>query len=114
MHLEVFLEVLSRESLFRKIGCELFVRRQIGSIHKSVTVNSFAFMHPQSHDVVWFFDRLFIGSQYTLEDACQVPDIELVMEVNGRFPEVSLDFLVECNRSFDDGRNQFLNRRLEA
>lgn len=70
-------------------------------------------MDPKLNEVVWFLDGFDLGYEETLENVGQVSHIELVVEVNGSLPEVSLYFSMQCQSSFDDRHNLFLDGSLE-
>lgn len=44
-------------------------------------------MDPESDELVRFLELSWLGQEQTLEDVCQMPDIELIMEVDGCFSE---------------------------
>ena len=70
-------------------------------------------MNPQLDQVVWLLDGLWLGSQQTLEDVGQMPDIELVVEVHCSLPEVSLDLSVQSQCCLDNRHDLLLDGSLK-
>jgi hypothetical protein len=69
---------------------------------------------PKSDEVLWLLNSLNLGSQKSLEDVCQMPDIEFVMEVLGSLPEVSFDFSMDSQGGFNDRGYPLDNAGFEA
>jgi hypothetical protein len=66
-------------------------------------------VYPQSDEVVGLLDCLLLGSEETLEDIGQVPNIELIMEVLGGLPEVSLHFCEQLQSTLDNWTDLLLD-----
>jgi hypothetical protein len=62
------------------------------SIDKSITIDSFSFMHPKFDKVVWLHNCFLFCLKKTLENVGQMSHIELIMEVLGSLSEVSDNF----------------------
>jgi len=80
---------------------------------KSITINSLSFVNPKFDEIIWLFDCLLFGCEKSLEDIGQMTNIEFIMEILGSLSEVSFNFLMKRQCSFDDWSNLLLNCSLE-
>lgn len=92
---EVLLQVELGEGFGHKFGTDALVCGEVSGIDESVTIDSFSFVNPKLHKVIWLLDGLLLGSQKTLEYIGQMSDGELIMEVLGGLSEVSDNFIME-------------------
>ena len=86
---------------------------QVLFIDKSVSINALTLVYPKSCEIVWLFYGFNFGFEETLEDIGQVTNIELIVEVNSSLPEISFDFILEIECSFDHTSNAILDSALE-
>ena len=93
--------VRAREGLLLSLRVERSEGLQMLGADKTITIDSLALVSPKLDQVVRLLDSLLAGLEHTLEHVRQVTHIELVVEVNGRLLEGTLDLRVELKGSLD-------------
>ena len=102
---EILLQVELCETLSADFESSSLVSSQVGSIDKSITIDSLGLMDPEFDKVVWLFDSVWLSVKQSLEHVGQMTHIELIMEVLSGLSEVSLDLRVKGKSSLDDWAN---------
>lgn len=102
---EILLQVELGETLSTDFESSSLVSCQVGSIDKSITIDSLRLMDPEFHKVIWLFDSIWLSVKQSLEHVSQMTHIELIMEVLGGLSEVSLNLGVKSKSSLDDWAN---------
>lgn len=65
--------------------------------HQSVTIDPFAFVHPQEHKLLRRFELVWLCHKQTLEDVAEMPDVELVVEICCCLSEIGSDLFKPVN-----------------
>ena len=68
---------------------------------ESVAVDTLSFVDPEANEGVRLLDRFGFGYKQSLENVCQMPHVEFVVEVERCLSEVSLDFAMERKGRLD-------------
>ena len=70
-------------------------------------------MKPKFDKLVRFFNCFLFSNKKALENIGQVTNVELIVEVERSFTEVSFDFRMELQGLLNNRRYQFLDGALE-
>ena len=77
----------AREKLLRHALRQFLVLCQVLVRDKNVTVHALRLVQPHPHKLVWILELLRPRAKQPGEDAREVPDIELVVEIDSSLPE---------------------------
>lgn len=78
---KVFLQVELGETLGLAIIGKLSIKSKIFCIDEPISEDSLALMDPESYQVFRLFNCIYFSLKQSLEDICQVTNIELIVEV---------------------------------
>jgi len=68
-------------ALLHNFRCNFTILSYVVCVNKSITLNTFRFMHPKFSDFFCFLKQIGFSLQYALEHTCEVSNVEFLVEV---------------------------------
>mmetsp|Transcript_31715 Transcript_31715/g.90095 ORF Transcript_31715/g.90095 Transcript_31715/m.90095 type:complete len:624 (+) Transcript_31715:5424-7295(+) len=107
--LVVVIDVRNGEKLLARRLRDLVVRLQVSGGHQPVGIHTLALVQPQPGELHGVVKLVRGGHEQALEHVGEVSDRELVMEVDGGFPEAGGNLVVQSQGSLQDLGAQVLD-----
>lgn len=111
---EITVKWISWERFLQQFEHEGIIFSKVIRWNQSISVGSLGLMDPKLNHLFRLLEFWGIGKKKSLENVGQVPQVELIVEVNSSFSEGTNDILMEDQSWPDNKRSQLLNSWLES